>query len=373
MKNIRLGVIGYGFMGRTHSWGCRSLPFFYQDLPFTVELAAVASPSEQSRQRAAAEGGFGLQFADWRELIERRDIDAVTISSPNGLHRDMLLAAIAAGKHVYVDKPLVVDYSETPAIIDALKNSSIVHQMVFHNRFYPSAMRARELIAEGRLGQITSFRGRYLHSGSIYADQAMGWKQRGGEGGVLLDLGAHIIDLLYFLLGEVSSVWGTARALYPQRPLPGGGSSDCVAEDQCLLTVALPCGACGTLEASKIATGIDDELKIEIHGTKGAIILDFSDVDHLWFFDESDRDVALGGERGFKKIRTALRYPAPCQFPSFKNASGWLRGHLHCMYSFLSSVSEGKQAQPDIYDGIYIQRVMDAAKRSFQSGKVEQV
>ncbi len=373
MKHIRLGVIGYGFMGRTHSWGCRSLPFFYRDLPFTAELIAVASPSESSRRRAVAEGGFPLVFEDWRALLDSPQVDAVTISAPNGLHRDMLLYSIERGKHVYMDKPLVVRLSETEGIAQALAGRALTHQMVFHNRFFAATMRAKELIEEGRLGQIISFRGRYLHAGSIYADRPMGFKMRADEGGVLLDLGSHLIDLTRYLLGDFTEVWGKARTLYPQRPLPDGTLSDAVAEDQVLLTATLASGAAGTLEASKIATGIDDELKLEIHGTKGAIILELSDEDGLWFFDEANPEATLGGNRGFTRIRTSSRYGDIVQFPSVKNSSGWLRGHLHCLYSFLTAVAHERPASPDILDGIETQRIMDAASRSFASGRVERL
>ena len=118
---------------------------------------------------------------------------------------------------------------------------------------------------------------------------------------------------------------------------------------------------------------MDDGLKLEIHGTRGALLIDLADEDSLQFFDEANPEAALGGERGFQRIRTAQRYPAPAQFPSFKNSSGWLRGHLHCLYSFLNCVYESKQATPSIHDGIYVQRVMDAARRSFASGVWEKV
>lgn len=373
MKHIRLGVIGYGFMGRTHSWGCRSLPFHYRDLPFTAELKAVASPSEASRRRAVAEGGFPLVFEDWRALLDSPDVDAVTISAPNALHRDMLLYAIDRGKHIYMDKPLVVRLSETQGIEAALRGRNLTHQMVFHNRFFASTLRAKQLIDEGRLGRITAFRGRYLHAGSIYAERPMGWKQRGDEGGVLLDLGSHIIDLTRFLLGDIVSVWGKARTLYAQRPLPGGTMTDVVGEDHVLLTATLADGACGTLEATKIATGIDDELKLEIHGTKGALVLDLTDEDGLWFFDETVPDAPLGGNRGFTRIRTTSRYGDIVQFPSVKNSSGWLRGHMHCLYSFLLAVSQQRPASPDLFEGIAAQAVMDAASRSFASGREERV
>lgn len=371
-QTIRFGIIGYGFMGRTHAWGCRSMPFFYKDLPFRAELAAVASPSETSRRLAQEEGGFPIVLEDWQELLRRDDVDAVAICTPNGMHREMILAALDAGKHIYCDKPLTATAAEADDVAKALAGSTLVHQTVYNYRFFASALRAKELMDEGRIGDITAFRASYLHSGSIYADKPMGWKQQEG-GGVLLDLGSHALDLLMWLAGGVDSVWGTYRVLFPTRPLPDGNRVAVTAEDHCLLTVRMKCGAVGTMEASKIATGVDDLLKIEIHGTKGALSLDLSDADHLMFFDESNPEAPYGGERGFQKIRSAQRYPAPATFPPFKNSSGWLRSHAHCLYSFFRCIHEGRQASPSLLDGADVQRVMGAAARSFDSGMWEEV
>jgi predicted dehydrogenase len=145
------------------------------------------------------------------------------------------------------------------------------------------------------------------------------------------------------------------------------------AEDHCLLTLRLRNGSIGTVEASKIATGIDDQLKVEIHGTKGAILLDLSDTDHLMFFDESDPERPYGGERGFQKIRTAQRYPAPAAFPPAKNSSGWLRSHAHCLVSFFQAVHEGRPASPSLLEAAEVQKVMGAATQSFASGVWEEV
>ncbi len=371
-QTIRFGIIGYGFMGRTHAWGCRSLPFFYRDLPFAVELAAVASPSVESRRLAQAEGGFPMVLEDWRELIERDDIDAVAICTPNRLHKEMLLAAIGAGKHIYCDKPLTATADEADEVSRALKGSVITHQAVFNCRFFASAMRAKELVDEGRVGEITAFRASYLHSGSLAAEKPMGWKQREG-GGVLLDLGSHALDLLTWLAGPAKSVWGVSRVLYPERPLPDGSRVAVTAEDHCLLTLRLKDGAIGTVEASKIATGIDDQLKVELHGTKGALLLDLSDADHLQFFDDNDPEKPYGGERGFQKIRTAQRYPAPAAFPPYKNSAGWLRSHAHCLCSFFQAAYEGRPASPSLLEAAEVQKVMGAAARSFASGAWEDV
>lgn len=374
MDNIRFGIIGYGFMGRTHACGARNLPFFYRNLPFHVELAGAASPSAESRRLAQEEAGIPFVTDDWRELVARPDIDAVAISTPNHMHGEMLLEAIAQGKHIYCDKPLTASFGEAEEIVEALKDKNLVHQTVFNYRFYAASLRAKELMEEGRIGRITAFRAVYLHAGSIYEDRPMGWKQREETaGGVLMDLGSHAIDLICWLAGGVESVWGAGRVLYPERPLPGGGTEKVTAEDHCVLALRLKDGALGTVEASKIATGVDDLLKIEIHGTTGALTLDLSDADHVLFYDEADAEAPYGGERGYKKIRASQRYPTPAAFPPFKNSSGWLRSHVHCLYSFMNSVHEGRQASPSLVDGAYVQRVMSAAKRSFGSGSWETV
>ncbi|MBQ5972614.1 MAG: hypothetical protein IJL69_00290, partial [Oscillospiraceae bacterium] len=246
--------------------------------------------------------------------------------------------------------------------------SGLTAQVAFQNRFFPSTLRAKELMDQGRLGEITCFRAEYLHSGQVDPDKPMKWKQ-GDEAGVLRDMGSHALDMMFHLLGPFASVYAETRILYPFRPDGAGGTVRVTADDHAAMLLTLPSGAAGVVEASKIATGVDDEFRFEIHGTRGALRFNLAQPNTLWFYDGDRPDGPFGGERGFTALECTGRYPAPAAFPSFKNGVGWLRGHCHSLYSFVDNVYNGRPGCPSFADGAYVQYVMERALESAASGR----
>ena len=203
MKEYGIGMIGFGFMGKAHTYGYKTLPLYYENLPFRTSLVGVCTAHRKSAEKAKSLHGFAFASTDPEEIFSNNDIDIVHICTPNVLHKDMVMRAIKAGKHIYCEKPLTTDYEDAREILSILPTEGLITQMTFQNRFLPAVMRARQLIAEGRLGRILSFHGAYLHSGSVDPDKPIGWKQdiELSGGGVLLDLGSHVLDLVYYLLG----------------------------------------------------------------------------------------------------------------------------------------------------------------------------
>ncbi len=300
-------------------------------------------------------------------------IQLIHVCTPNACHAAQVTKALKAGKHVYCDKPLTMTAAEADELAAQAAASGLTAQVAFQNRFFPSTMRARQLAEEGRLGEILCFRAEYLHSGSIDPNKPMGWKQ-GETGGVLLDLGSHVLDLLYSIIGGFDSVFCRRRILYPARPGKDGQMHEITAEDHVTLMLTLPNGACGTVEASKIATGIDDELRVEIHGTKGAIRFNLMQPNTLWFYDNTKPEAPFGGDRGFTAIECTARYAPPGNvFPSQKNGVGWIRAHCHSVYTFVDHVYRGEPGTPSFADGAYIQRVMEAAQKSAASGSIRNI
>jgi predicted dehydrogenase len=368
MKTIGVGVIGWGFMGQTHTHAVRSIPLFYPDAGFRAELRYVCSRNAEKARAAKDALGFSYCTDDYRALINCPEVDAVSICTPNNLHEEMAVCALAAGKHVYLDKPMSTSYASAERIRAAQGEDSIA-QMAFHNRFFPSVMRAKAMISEGRLGDITSFDFKYLHSGAIDPSRLMGWKQ-GADAGVLHDLGSHVLDLAVHLLGAPESVFCALRTLYPARPTADGRMETNLGDDQALMMMRLPGGAIGALEASKIATGAEDELSFYICGTKGALKLQGMDFGNLYYFDQAQKDVPLGGERGFVRIATGARYPRPGgSFLPPKNQIGWDRAHIHCYYSFLECVSAHRPASPSLADGARVQLLMEKMAQSNEEGR----
>lgn len=368
MKTIGIGLIGWGFMGRTHTHALQSIALFYPDIDFRVRLVTVCSRRLEKAKEAMELAGFEKCTDDYREVLADPEIDVVSICTPNAQHEEMAIAALKAGKHVYIDKPLSVTAESAAKIAEIAKEAKGRHCMVFNNRCTPAMMRAKQLVDEGRIGDILSFQARYLHSGSIDPNKPIGWKQQ-AQGGVILDLGSHALDLLTWLIGEPSRVMCRTRTLYDARPTKDGGVERTLSEDHAVALLELPSGALGTFEASKIATGSNDELTLDIRGTKGALTWNAMDPNYVYYFDQTLPEQPLGGLRGFTQIESVARYPAPGgTFLPPKNSIGWDRGHIHCYYSFLDCVAHNKPVENDILHGARLQYIME---KLFESAKEE--
>ena len=362
---LRVGFLGFGFIGKVHAFAYRTLPFYYPKLP-RGRFVGVCTSSARTSREAQSSFGFERATSEFREITEADDVDVVHIATPNHLHKEALLSAMAAGKHIYCEKPLVTSMDEANEIGDALAGYKGTSQMVLQNRFSPAAIKARELVEAGFLGDVLSFRAAYLHSGSANPASPLKWKlsRKEAGGGVLFDLGSHIIDVVRRLTGEFAEVQCHTKIAFTERPaLNGDGMVAVEAEDLALISVRTVGGALGTIEATKIATGTLDELRYEIHGTSGA--LRFNSMTPSWL--ETYR---VGeGDAGWKAIDTATAYPPPAaSFPGPKFALGWIRTHVACLANFIHAIEDGRAAEPDLSVGIRLQEIMDACYRSAESG-----
>ncbi len=227
MQTFGVGIIGYGFMGKVHSCDYRSLPMYYEPLPLRIKLVGVADAVPARARMGVEQAGFEFGTTDWRELVERDDIQIIDICSPNSFHAEQLLAAMAAGKHIYCDKPLVGGEEAMAQVEAPLRSYRGVGQMALQYRFYPATLRAKQLIDEGFVGKVVSFRGAYLHSGSIDPMKPMGWKQLKSEaGGVLYDMAPHIVDMMDYLVGPAREhLRANADSLSPAAQHPRGDGS----------------------------------------------------------------------------------------------------------------------------------------------------
>ena len=369
MQNeLGVGIVGWGFMGKVHTYGYVNLPLFYQPPPAKINLVGVCTEHKKTAETARNIAGFQYATTSYKKLLERADIDIIHCCTPNYLHKDLLLDVLKAGKHIYCDKPLAMNLKEAKEILRAVKQSSAAHQMTFEYRFIPAIMRAKKLLEEGFLEYPFSFRGLYLHSGYISPSRPLSWRldKKKAGGGALFDLGPHIIDLTRYLLGEYRAVFARTATFIKERPLPDDPTDKGKVEvdDISLLQVEMETGALGTIEVSRLATGCNDDLRIEIHGRRGAIRFNLMDPNWLWVYDTRDRGEPLGGLRGFRKIETVQRYPAPAVLPGPKFSIGWMRYHIASQFSFVKSIVERKEADPSLLDGYKVQEIMEAAQMS---------
>ncbi len=372
MKEYRVGMIGFGFIGKVHAYGYRNLAFHYRPVPLKARITHVCTSRPETAEEGCRLVGAEHATTDYRRITENPEIDIVHVCTPNHLHRDALLSAIAHGKHIYCEKPLTATLPEAEEIGRALTGYRGTAQMVLQNRFFPATMRARQLVRQGALGEILEYRCAYLHSGSADPRAPLKWKLSAeAGGGVIADLGSHAFDLVDFLVGEFEEVQAAVRIAYPERPAAHDPSRTVrvQAEDCVMILARMKNGALGHIEATKIATGAEDELRLEIHGSRGALRFNGMDPHHLEFYDRTAPAAPIGGTRGWIRIDTGQRYPEPANgFPTPKAAIGWIRSHMACLAHFLRAVADGEPGDPGLDQGIAVQRVMDACRRAADRG-----
>ena len=368
-KTLNVGMIGYGFMGKTHTACYQALPMYYDPPPAKIHLHAVATRHHETADHAVQQAGYAYGTTDWCKIVEDPEIDIVNICTPNADHFEQVTACIEEGKHVYCEKPLAADAEEARKLAEAAEKGGIVHQMVQNYRFVPATLRAKQLCDEGFPGRPYSFRGAYLHSGSSDPNRPLGWKMQ--KGGTLHDLGAHVIDLIRHLWGEFDEVTARRAVFVPERPAVKGSNErvQITGDDACWMLARLKNGAMGTIETSKVATGTEDELIIELHGDKGAIRFNLMDADWLDVYDMRRPDGPFGGERGFQRIASCSKGAESSALPPAKGTAGWMQFHLRSLHSFVSNVAAGKAGSPNFFDGWAAHEVFRAAEISSDTGR----
>jgi len=370
---VGVGIVGYGFIGKVHAWAHRVLPFMYDPLPVRARLVGVCTATPESGQKAIVQAGFEFATTDPAELLARDDIQIIHCCTPNDAHRDLLVAALQAGKHIYCDKPLTrtLDEAREVAVL-ADETPDVIDRVTFNYRFAPATLRARQLVEEGFLGEIYHFRGAYLHAGYLDPQRPRTWRlamARSG-GGAIMDLGAHIFDLVRSLVGDFAAVNAQLETRISERPDPKTGAPAPVdVDDIAIAQVRTKSGAVGTIEASRLATGVQDELRFEIHGSRGALSFNLMDPNWLTIYDAREPEAPLGGNRGPQRIECVARFPKPYSFGVTKNTLGWPQLHAHSLFDFLATVASGADhTGPDFADGLAANAFVDACQRSAAAG-----
>ena len=379
-KEIKIGLLGFGAMGRTHSFSVSALPFFYDGLNYTAKYTAVCTSRIETANAAAEKYSLGYATVNEDDIINDPDIDVIDISTPNIYHFETAKKAISAGKHVLCEKPLAINADQARELDSlakaAFEKNGQVCGMVFNNRHIAAIRRAKELIDGGKLGRIISFDFKYLHNSCIDPERTAGWKQNKDicGAGTLFDLGSHIVDLCRYLCGEFSEVYAKEQIAFPTHKTSSGEIWETNADEAVYMTATLNCGAVGTLTASKINVGENDGLTFAIYGTDGALKFDLMEMDWLYFYDANAENGNFGGMHGFTKLECVGRYPKPGGvFPSPKAPNGWLRGHIGSMFAYLDAVTTGKQASPSFEDGARVQLILEAAHLSHLEGKAVKI
>jgi len=372
MKKLGIAMIGYGGIGRVHAMAYRALPFHYGLPAEIIHIVGVATSRPETAEKAAGEIGCDFWTADYLELLARPEVDLVDCCVPNHKHEEIVLAAAQAGKHIYCEKPLSMNVAEGQRMVQAVAKAGVKSQMTFNFRFFPALTRARQLVEAGFLGNLFSFRGRYYRSSYIDPNKPLSWRlsKAISGGGALFDLGSHILDLVYYLLGDFGSVQATLDTLIKERPVAAGAAEKALVDvdDIALMHLRMAGGTLGLVEISRMGTGAANDLQLEIFGDKGAIRFNSADPSWLEVYDVRDPEQPLGGLRGFRRVETIQRHEGQ-KSPDWTMPPGFVRTHAECQYQFLKALSEERSPSPSLADGLKVQEVMEAALRSSAEGR----
>ena len=350
-------------MGKAHAFAYRSALAAFPEIPVPV-LRMIADVNAEGAARAAHQYGFEKSSGNWHDLINDPAIDVVSITTPNTLHKEMALAAIAAGKHVHCEKPLSPTLTVSEEMMKAAEAKGIVTQVGFNYIKNPMLKVARDMIAAGELGEITGFRG--IHAEDYMHDPQSPWTWRidpSGGPGVIADLGSHIIGIARFLLGPIACVNADVETVIKQRPAAKGSKEmkPVLVDDIARLLVRFEKGFGGTIEANWVKTGRNMQLAFEVEGAKGSLAFTQERLNELKFYK-------AGGnprDKGFTTIESGPQHPP---YGGFCVAGGHQLGFNDLktieMAEFMSGIASGKSAGPDFREAFEIQKVVEAAIQS---------
>jgi predicted dehydrogenase len=301
---LRIGLIGTGFMGKAHAYGFTMAPRIFE-LPFALELATVADVTIEAATAAARQFGFAHASADWRKIVADPTVDIVSITAPNALHKEMALAAIAAGKHVYCEKPLAPSVADALEMAATAEAAGVKTQVGFNYLCNPMISLARDMIAAGELGEIRGYRG--VHAEDYMADANGPWSFRHDPagGGALADIGSHALATAEFLMGPIIEVMGDCVTMIHERPDGHGGMRKVEVDDIGRAFLRFENGTTGSIEGNWISTGRKMQHDFEVFGTKGALVFSQERFNELHFYSIADTP----GRQGFRRIEAAPAHP----------------------------------------------------------------
>lgn len=372
-KEIRIGMIGYQFMGKAHSHAYRDLPFFF-DTKIKPVQKAIAGRNESTVKEAAEKMGWESYETDWRRLVERDDIDVIDIVTPNHTHAEIAIAAAEAGKHIITEKPLALTLEEAHQMYEAVQKNGVTHMICHNYRFAPAVQFTKKLIEAGRLGRIYHFRANYLQDFIMDPQFPLVWrlKKEVSGTGALGDIGAHSIDLARFLVGEFKEVVSMMETFIKERPMGEMSSGlqaksnnstlgEVTVDDAALFLAKFENGALGTFEATRFAGGNRNKNKFEINGEKGSVRWDMENMNNLEVYFANDEP----GLQGFRLINcTEEIHPyAGAYWPS-GHIIGYEHTFIHLVHEFLNGIANNYQPEPNFKDGLKNQQVLKAVEES---------
>jgi len=373
VKDIGVGILGYAFMGKAHTNGYKKMPVFFYPPPARPRLVALCGRTEEALAEAAKRFGFETYYTDWKTLIKDKRIQLVDNCLPNNLHAEPCIAAVEVGKHVICEKPLAGTLKEARAMYEAAEKAGVKHMTAFNYRFVPALRLAKNLIDEGFIGKILQFRAVYLQEWIMDPNFPLVWRLRKSVAGsgVLGDLGAHIVDLARFLVGDAASIFGMTETFIKERPLSDNpekkGKVD--VDDVFIAMVRFKNGAIGSLESSRFCAGRKNYQRIEVHGTDGSISFNLERLNELDVYSKKDQDDRMG----FRNILvTESVHPFIEHWWPHGHIIGWEHTFVHEVHHLIDCIVNDKPVAPlgaSFYDGLKCQEILSAIEESSEKGK----
>jgi len=373
-KTLRVGMIGYNFMGKAHSNAWRQVNRFFE-LPAQLELNTICGRNSKAVEKAARTFGWAKSATDWRAVVEDPNLDIIDITTPNDTHAQIAIAAAEAGKAVLCEKPLGMDVPECEKMVAAVKRHKVVNMVCHNYRRIPAIAHARKLIAEGALGdRLYHYRARYAQDWIADPNFPLVWrlKKEIAGSGAHGDIDAHIIDLGRYLVGELDEVCGLMETFIKERPVleaagaglgaKAGRSMGQVTVDDAVSWIGrFKNGAIANLEATRFAYGRKNHIALEINGSKGSLVFDFEDMNRLKFYSAEDP----ADRQGFRDILiTDASHPYLKAWWPGGHIIGYEHTFVNTFADFVTAVVNGKSVQPTFEDGLQNEKVLAAIEAS---------
>jgi predicted dehydrogenase len=369
MDSLGIGLIGTGFMGKSHALAYRAAKAVFGDVP-DIRLEVLCDVPADKASGYAGQFGFARATDTWQDLVADPKVDIVCITTPNKVHKEMALAALGAGKHVHLEKPMALTLEDAGALRVAASKTNVRTIVGYNYLHNPAVSHARKLIAEGAIGRIVHFRGAVDEDYQADPDLAWTWRATKADAGLgtLGDLGCHLISLANALVGPVESLIAETRTVHATRPMGDGSNERREVENEDIASALLSFrnGVHGVVSTSRSAWGRKSYIAFEVHGTEGMLTFDQERMNELRIYQNR----GPAAEQGFRTILTGPAHPPYWAFcPAAGHQLGFNDLKVIEAHEFLRAIVEGRSAHPSFADAFHFEAVIHAIAQSAEDGE----